>query len=151
VITAITAAKPKGGNMGTNYYLEHNHCVKCKRLDEIHIGKNSWGWSFSFHGKRKDEWSDESMEEIKSWQDWKKLIAKDGAIIRNEYDEIVSAKEFIEIVENVKEDDLNHTAYMREDYKKKYGHKYSKEEFERMLQNLWIDEEGYSFQEGEFC
>jgi len=36
--------------MGTNYYHRTNICEKCGRFDETHIGKSSWGWTFSFHG-----------------------------------------------------------------------------------------------------
>lgn len=34
--------------MGTNYFLRFNTCSCCKRYDEAHIGKKSYGWSFSF-------------------------------------------------------------------------------------------------------
>jgi hypothetical protein len=123
--------------MGTNYYLEYNHCKKCNRLDEIHIGKKSYGWSFGFHGVKKDDVEDE-REEIKSWQDWKKKIQEKGCIIRNEYNETVSAKEFIKIVETSKKNksNLNHYIEM-----KKEGFK---------MRGEWLDEEGYSFSEGEF-
>lgn len=36
--------------MGTNYYLNTNHCPCCgKARTETHLGKASYGWKFLFH------------------------------------------------------------------------------------------------------
>ncbi len=46
--------------MGTNYYHGVPPCSKCGHGVDIHIGKASHGWTFSFHG----------TDTIRSWKDW---------------------------------------------------------------------------------
>jgi hypothetical protein len=115
--------------MGTNYYYERETCSECGNLEELHIGKNSCGWSFSFRG----------YDDIRSWQDWKKKIQEpfNNAWIYNEYGEEIKVPDFINLVEAVLEDDLNHTTEM-------------KKESPDSCNGLWIDEDGYSFQDSEF-
>ena len=60
--------------MGTNYYHRTAPCRTCGHNEEIHIGKSSAGWTFSFHG----------TDMIRSWTDWKAVLAK-GGTIWNEY------------------------------------------------------------------
>ena len=52
--------------MGTNYY------TKTDEGEELHIGKSSFGWTFSFH----------ATDEIRSYEHWLKYL-KDRKI----YDE----------------------------------------------------------------
>ena len=74
--------------MGMNYYVQLNKCEKCKRYDEIHLGKSSGGWRFSF--QYNDGKYYKNVNEMKEW-------LKDK-IIYNECDEEISYKEFWEMV-----------------------------------------------------
>lgn len=72
--------------MGTNYYAE------CESKTSFHIGKSSAGWCFSLHVLPE--------EGLRSWGDWKRLLALPSTIIRDEYQEILSYEKFFEVVEN---------------------------------------------------
>jgi len=123
--------------MGTNYYLRKNICPCCSRYDEIHIGKSSAGWSFSFHGFRKE--NDEGLIII-SYKDWLKEL-QNGEIY-DEYGRKVTLEEFMKLVENKKDASLNHTAYCRNsdcEFNRKHAEEY-----------CWLDESGNSFQAGEW-
>lgn len=78
--------------MGTNYYLEPKPaCEACGREHErLHIGKSSGGWMFSLH----------VMPEkgINSLGDWAVLWYTPGAIIRNEYGEIITPEEMLSTI-----------------------------------------------------
>lgn len=74
--------------MGTNYYARENECKHCNRYDDIHLGKSSGGWHFTFqynHGKYYKD-----VNEMKKWLKGKKIY--------NEYDEKISNKDFWEMV-----------------------------------------------------
>jgi hypothetical protein len=133
--------------MGTNYYLHYNICKCCSRSDEIHIGKSSGGWTFSFQGYRangtyyteiKDK--DEKELKIESYKDWlsflERMIAK-GSEIRDEYNEKISLDKFKELVERKKDEKFNHT-------------KYCMVEHPSSMKDLWLDAEGHSFSDGDF-
>lgn len=107
--------------MGTNYYMKFNLCDKCGRFDEIHLGKASCGWRFML--QYNDGKYYKTWKEMKEWL--KDQIEK-GAVIRNEYGEEVSLDEFIEIVESKRHEPID-------------------EYFD------FIDEDGYRFDNGEFC
>ena len=66
--------------MGTNYYYESLVCEHCGAVDRLHIGKQSFGWKFSFRayiGPPNDF-------EISDIRDWIKLLTKKrGRITRN--------------------------------------------------------------------
>ena len=75
--------------MGTNYYWIVDICPTCNRgSEEVHIGKYSGGWRFSF----------QSYDDIKSWRQWKEHLKNQS--IKNEYGEIISFDIFCNIVEN---------------------------------------------------
>ncbi len=77
--------------MGTNYYARINICKCCgKPEEEIHIGKSSAGWTFTFH----------ATEKIRSYKEWLKILSKKETEIYNEYDEKVYIKDFKRMVEN---------------------------------------------------
>lgn len=48
--------------MGTNYYYRFNECEHCNRYDEAHVGKQSGGWSFLFHGYQHKLWNPDYPE-----------------------------------------------------------------------------------------
>jgi hypothetical protein len=77
--------------MGTNYYLHRDTCSCCGRAsDELHIGKSSYGWCFGLQVL--------PYENINNLEDWKKEWSKIGAVIKDEYGEIVSRDEMLDII-----------------------------------------------------
>lgn len=113
--------------MGTNYYFQYY--TENGRAKDLHIGKKSAGWQFSFRGYCRKSFE----REIKSFADWKLLFSSLEGEIFNEYDEKISLKDFLKIVENSKREKYNHTTYC-----KKYYSEYAK-------RCCWLDEEGWSF------
>jgi hypothetical protein len=91
--------KLRRNKMGTNYYVRFNHCKQCNRYEEVHIGKSSYGWTFSFH----------ATEECKSYKDWLKFLSKEGVDIFDEYDRKVSLDDFKKLVGSKKDSEHNHT------------------------------------------
>lgn len=86
--------------MGMNYYLRSIPCKECGHSKiERHIGKSSFGWQFHFRGSR--------FENILSYQHWLLEFQREDRVIYNEEHEIISTKEFMELVES-KKDGLNH-------------------------------------------
>jgi len=117
--------------MGTNYYARINCCEHCDRPEKIiHIGKSSAGWTFSFH----------ATDEIRSWLEWKEFLDKPNVRIFNECNEEISFEDFEKLVESKKSEPNNHVLYCRE-----------MRESDSYLQTQFLDEEGNSFSEGEFC
>ena len=105
--------------MGTNYYLRTNEpCTEEHKIDPaetnwccyntgnklLHIGKSSYGWTFSWHAipEEKLTTSDEWYERLKDGEIW------------NEYGERVTYEYFKDLVESKEASDLNHTTYCRE-------------------------------------
>lgn len=110
--------------MGTNYYVKSKACKCCgHKLDQLHIGKSSVGWTFSFKG----------YKHLKSWEAWKAFL-KDKQIV-NEYDEPVSLDKLIKLVENKRHEKLNHTIYCWKHHPEV---------------KCFLDSEGNSFSEYEF-
>ena len=135
--------------MGTNYYKQSKACEACgHRKTSSHIGKSSWGWSFSFRGH---------YDSPRSYQEWLRELEDPKCEIVNEYGEVISLDDFKELVEN-KKNDLNHTRMVQ-------GHPVTEKERKHMQENpsnfyrtddhhskqCWIDPEGHSFHDGEFC
>jgi hypothetical protein len=114
--------------MGTNYFWREDPCSKCGRGDEIHIGKSSAGWEFSFHG----------TDEIRSWKGWQDKL-QSGGLIFDEYGREVSLDDFRNTVENRSHPSglKNHTDYCAKHHPFSY-------------EVQWKDDEGYSFSPGEF-
>jgi hypothetical protein len=83
--------------MGTNYYLRTNECEHCGRFDELHIGKSSAGWTFSF----------QALPGIQSWQDWALKIQEGGRIF-NEYEGKIDFTDFEKLVHSKRQELHNH-------------------------------------------
>lgn len=115
--------------MGTNYYARLNICLKCQRAsEEIHLGKSSHGWQFSFQYNEGKYYK--NVPEMKKW-------LKDKYIY-NEYDELISHKDFWKMVKlKQTKKNLNHAKWMRDNSPNR-----SREE------DFIID--GYSFSDVEF-
>ena len=93
--------------MGTNYYIKENECEKCGRHEEIHLGKSSTGWQFSFQFNGGKFYK--NVEEMKKWLQ--------GKTIKNEYGEIVSEEDFWKMVDEKQiKGNLNHAEYMKKEY-----------------------------------
>lgn len=111
--------------MGTNYYLHRDICPTCKHAKErIHIGKSSYGWTFTFQGFR-NGWGPLKAE---SEDDWRKEL-KNGTII-DEYGEVETYEEFWKMVEDKRKASSNHA--------KEYP------------DGNWLDDKGNSFSSYEF-
>ena len=74
--------------MGTNYYTRIEECDKCGRFDQVHLGKSSMGWRFTFQGNGGKFYKD--VPEMKKWLK--------GKTITNEYGETVSYTSFWKMV-----------------------------------------------------
>lgn len=81
--------------MGTNYYIKKKE-RKVKEPD-LHIGKNSWGWQFSFQAYEADDYY--GTPELKSKEQWLEYIFLNSDSIYDEYNENISFNEFLEILE----------------------------------------------------
>ena len=82
--------------MGTNYY-----AVKKKPTirEPLHIGKSSAGWKFLFQEVNKYNSFDSDLE-IHTFEQWKEFLENNNEIIiLNEYDEEISVKDFLDLVE----------------------------------------------------
>jgi hypothetical protein len=139
--------------MGTNYYLYSKepcpHCEKpiLDKSQKLHIGKSSFGWTFSFHGPRQydmydfDEGlADQFPDGINCERDW--LKAMTGRVIMDEYGDKCSHKEFWSRVEGKRGEKNNHTTYCLESNRpgdRTHG-----------MEQCWLDEQGNSFSKGEF-
>lgn len=93
--------------MGTNYELVNNYCIHCGRGERIHLGKSSMGWVFTLqynNGQYYKNW-----EEMKIWL---QSEHQKGNIIKDEYDNKKSLKDFIRLVETKqkREENRRHTS-----------------------------------------
>lgn len=110
--------------MGTNYYVQTERCDKCGRHDDdIHLGKSSAGWQFSFQYNGGKYYK--NVREMKKW-------LKDK-IIKDEYGETISTIDFWKMVKAKQTpNNLNHAARYASEHQG----------------NMVID--GYSFTDCEF-
>ena len=129
--------------MGTNYYIATNHCECCNRFDrDYHIGKSSYGWSFSFQGYR--------PERLVSWQAWKEFLK--NQIIVDEYGKRIDYDWFVKFIEGYKS-----PGYYRNDGHKNLQHNDEGRKPDRSgltwynAEFDWNDPEGYAFCSREFC
>jgi len=106
----------RGGlKMGTNYYAKFNECKHCGRYNQIHIGKMSMGWEFSFQAHRERD-EDEDMPYhpgLKSIEAWREFL-KDKTIRDGQCRPDLTPDEFWKMVENSKGYKNNTTEVMRE-------------------------------------
>lgn len=125
--------------MGTNYYVIKNRCECCDRYDEeYHIGKSSYGWSFTFQGY--------PAERLTSWKQWKEFLRTQSII--DEYGEHVEYSEFVNMVETYKS-----PTYVHEDGRKNKQHNEAGKNGKYPWFNPeydWDDEDGYAFSTREF-
>ena len=136
--------------MGTNYYASINVCPTCdKPEEEVHIGKNSFGWQFHFHANE--------APPIRSKKEWKEFTAKDNVWIFDEYNELVEFDDFWEMVEEKQGSpkNINHCRIVKgtpktdcerkyiDKRKKSYGEIFCEEHADK----VFLDDEGYCLDE----
>lgn len=110
--------------MGTNYYVKTTKCNCCGHTPEqLHIGKSSAGWQFSFH----------STKDIRSYKQWLEYLKDE--VIEDEYGDVVSLEVFKELVKAKSFEDRNHAEYMMADEDGDCD---------------FLDDEGHSFTESDF-
>lgn len=76
--------------MGTNYYVREKECKQCGRHEEIHLGKNSYGWEFSFQYNGGQFYK--NINEMQVWLKEKRIY--------DEYGDKVSYKDFWDMVKS---------------------------------------------------
>ena len=135
--------------MGTNYYVHLNTCECCNRSEYVlHLGKNSYGWTFSFRGYNGlvdiDQQNNTVPFTIRSYKDWVELLDKPKTKIFTEYSEEVSIVDFKQLVEDNRAEANNHANYV---HRGQLPH-YTSPDY---IKRNWLDEEGNSFSGGEFC
>lgn len=119
--------------MGTNYYAVTEICPHCGRFDkEIHIGKYSAGWTFSFHGYR-DYCAPFEDLKIETYSQWLDFLTQPSVQIRDEYGTNLALESLKDLIERKRVNTLNHTIESRKDYPA-----YAKD-------FCWLDPEGHSF------
>lgn len=97
--------------MSTNYYAMKNKVSLYPPA--IHIGKSSLGHKFLFRGYSGDvEGLNNEKLNIASVEDWKKYLDNNELVILDEYDDLISYKEFFDMIENMQlnesEDDFKY-------------------------------------------
>ncbi len=113
--------------MGTNYYTRENECDKCGRYEQIHLGKSSHGWQFTFQYNGGLYYK--GVTQMENW-------LKDKNIW-NEYNEPVTHEDFWGMVkEKQNSRNKNHAEYVKTHHP----------ESARYEHNI----DGYSFTDREF-
>lgn len=154
--------------MGMNYYWQPGEDDPLRPFRKVHIGKQSYGWQFTFQGYRFAGSPEQELEiasglsivldtsalniQATSWQEWRELLERGGTIV-DEDDQVVSLETFIELVEQHSapgkrtEDGrllLNHVECLR-----RHPSFWSSERtFDEACD--WIDAQGYAFSMGQF-
>ena len=115
--------------MGTNYYVVPN---RPSIAEPIHIGKSSMGWMFLFQDAselyREVPVVWHCYEDVEDWL-YRHTVESEQYVIIDEYDEIISFDDFIELVARKQEQFKDNPDNFR--YCRNVG--------------------GYRFEEGEFC
>ena len=121
--------------MGTNYYAECHTCPVCKKPRyALHIGKSSWGWTFSFKAHDASGAPEEAPEDlsIQSWKDWEKFLTTSSVIIKDEYGSTITLDELKDIIfEDDRPSKMKRHAdsYPTGNFKDSDGHSFSRGEF----------------------
>lgn len=115
--------------MSTNYYLPQDCSAPCEHCstDELHIGKKSTGWTFSFRGH--------PSLGIRSRKDWEQQVSKAGSV-RDEYGRTLTPAEFWDVVDSTRASRSNKMPPLS-----RVGND----------QGNYADPEGWDFADYEFC
>lgn len=134
--------------MGMNFYVEYNRCSCCERHDVLHIGKSSFGWTFSFRGYDPERNDFNDVPEgicIKSEEDWRDFLNQEDILIKDEDGEIWSNDDFWEKVESKRDAKYNHTIECRNGGDEACSFEVRTWTREHGWKDCWIDEKGNSF------
>jgi len=93
--------------MGTNYYARINICEHCKRYNEIHIGKSSFGWKFGI------EMHEGYYENFESFINF---IKRKDVKIFDEYGKEISSKDLLIKIASKSNDKSHFVAYPKDKY-----------------------------------
>lgn len=105
--------------MGTNYYLRHEPCEHCGRSDEeIHLGKSSLGWTFSFRAYP------DADPPVIDFASWRKQL--ETGTIWDEYGQQATPEDLAVLIEQKRSgrDDL-----YRDDFRDEDGNRFIPGEF----------------------
>jgi hypothetical protein len=89
--------------VGTNYYVRlppcESPCAHCRGPEEVHLGKSSMGWSFTFRAwpAREESEHSEIGPVVGDFAAWRRLL--DLGEIRDEYGAVHSREELLDRVE----------------------------------------------------
>ena len=124
--------------MGMNYYVKFKKRVVNQK--DLHIGKKSVGWQFSFQAHEENEYY--GIPELKSFKDYKKFLKQHKKEIVNECDEPVKYKDFIRMIKNSlkNKENLNHTDYVLNEFGERSC----------LGCDVFKDKKGYSFTYSDF-
>lgn len=90
--------------MSTNYYAMKNKVSLYPTA--IHIGKSSLGHKFLFRGySGEEEGLNNEKLNIASIEDWKKYLDNNELVILDQYDDLISYKEFFDMIERMQLND----------------------------------------------
>jgi len=116
--------------MSTNYYMKTS--TSQADDDGLHLGKRSAGWRFTFKG-------DKDLKVV-SFENWKDMVVKfrsQGFRVYDEYGVEQDLPAFFRMVENWHKDGNSNTQWCKDNYHDDG--------------NVWTDEDGNDFIDGEFC
>jgi hypothetical protein len=118
--------------MGMNYYLRKNDEVGVEQ--QVHLGKSSMGWTFSFRGDRAN-----GVVDFDSWVKRVNVFMKDGWKLTDEGSGDSDFTELLLFIQRKRLEPNNQTlsAKANPDY---YNENIS-----------WLDEDNNSFTDREFC
>jgi hypothetical protein len=105
--------------MGTNFYLRTDPCPHCGRSDEeIHLGKLSIGWAFTFRARP------DADPPVTDFETWCKQL--DGGTIYDEYSCEISREHLLKLIEERRG---LHNQLSRNDFYDQNGYHFAPEEF----------------------
>ena len=115
--------------MGTNYYAVRN---RASTEMPIHIGKSSIGWKFHFQeqdiGSHNPPVEWHTYDQVIEWLK-KYTVESNEYVIMDEYDEIVSLKDLVELIERKQEECKDNPDNFRHDVKNVNGYRFSEGDF----------------------
>ena len=104
--------------MGTNYYAVKKKPRIVKVYDEIHLGKSSVGWKFSF--QRQPEYYN-NYEEFENF-----ILNNKDFIVKDEYGHVIKPEDLLELIKQ-KQKEKNHADFKYD--QNVNGYRFTDEEF----------------------
>ena len=98
--------------MGTNYYAtiqagdRCTHCGRGSAEEELHVGKSSVGWRFTFQGYD----ATDSRGPLKTVAEWEVFLRSPNVALRDEYHQEIDVDDLLTLVRR-KADGLAHDVY----------------------------------------